>query len=308
MYKRHMKSLLGILLLVVLSVQNADAQRWFRTSSLEFGLIGGFSHYSGELTNDKFFESRGLKGSAGIITRFTPHEVVTFRLSAQYGQLEGDDKWYEDQNDPLRRDLNFTSTLWDFTGAAEFNLNSIPQGQRSGVSPFVFIGASVFKYNPMSVFNYDPNSAIANFPGINYATLENRDGEEIELQPLGTEGQETTEFNEIERYALTQVAIPVGLGFKFKMNHKWTLGLEYGARITFTDYLDDVSGSYVEPTRLQAQYGAMSAAMSVRTPTIDEITIEGTPRGDDSSNDLYGIFGVTFTYRIYGNREGCPTF
>ena len=296
------------LLLIVLSTQETNAQRWFRSSSLEFGLIGGFSHYSGELTNHKYFESQALKGSFGIITRYTPREFVTFRLSAQYGQILGDDKWYEDQTDPERRDLNFQSDLWDFTGALELNLNPIPSRQKSGVSPYVFTGASVFKYNPITTFIYDPSSTIASYPGINYAVLESRDGETIELQPLGTEGQQTTEFNEIERYALTQVAIPVGAGFKFKLNHKWTVGLEYGTRITFTDYLDDVSGAYVEPTRLQSQYGAMSAAMSLRTPTIDPVTIEGTPRGDDSNNDKYGIFGVTFTYRLYGNRVTCPTF
>lgn len=291
---------------------NAEAQRWFRTSSLEFGLIGGFSHYSGELTNEQFFEAQGLKGSVGLITRYTPHESVTFRLSAQYGSLEGDDKWHEDQTDPMRRDLNFTSSLWDFTGAAEFNFKRIPARQKSGVSPYAFIGASVFRFNPKSVFVYDPNSGIANYQGITYSSLEDRDGEEVELQPLATEGQETTQNNELERYSLTQVAVPVGLGIKFKVNHQFTIGVEYGPRITFTDYLDDVSGAYVEPTQLQAQYGTMSAAMAYKTPTVDanEILDVDNPklRGNPDNNDLYGIFGVTLTYRLYGNRAICPTF
>jgi hypothetical protein len=83
-------------LLVLATAQNANAQRWFKTSSLEFGLIGGASHYSGELTNEQFFESRGLKPSVGLITRYTPHDVFTLRLSAQWGGLEGNDAWYQD--------------------------------------------------------------------------------------------------------------------------------------------------------------------------------------------------------------------
>lgn len=310
MLRNRIKSLSLVFTVLVCTAYTADAQRWFRTSSLEFGLIGGFSHYSGELTNEQFFEARALKGSVGIITRYTPHDVLTFRLSAQYGRLEGDDAWYEDQNDPMRRNLSFQSVLWDFTGAAEINLRSIPMRQKSGFSPYLFIGASVFKYNPTAVFVYDPNSAIANFPEINYSTLEERDGEVVELQPLSTEGQGTTEFNELERYSLTQVAIPVGLGFKYKVNHKWTIGMEYGPRITFTDYLDDVSGNYVDPAaRLQSEFGTMSAAMSLRSPEVSEPSLlEGTPRGNPDNNDLYGIFGVTLTYRIYGNREQCPGF
>jgi opacity protein-like surface antigen len=307
MINRHTKWVFMLLISVGIGTTSANAQRWFRTSSLEFGVIGGFSHYSGDLTQS-YFETKGFKPSVGIITRYTPRQLVTFRLSAQYGKLEGDDKWYEDQNNPERRDLSFQTDIWDFTGAFEFNFNYIDTRQKSGVIPYAFIGASVFKYNPKAVFNYDPNSQLAAYLGPSYTSLSARDGELIELQPLGTEGQETTEFNDRKRYALTQMAIPIGAGFKFKLSHNWSLGVEYGARITFTDYLDDVSGTYVDPTRLQAQYGPMSAAMSLRTPTYDPNRLEGSTRGNESTRDLYGIFGVTLTYRIYGNNPSCPTF
>ncbi len=300
---------LGLLLVVfmLVSVNNqAVAQRWFKTSSLEFGLIGGASHYQGDLTN-KYFETKGFKPSIGIITRYTPGELVTFRLSAMYGGLEGDDAWYEDQNDPERRNLNFKSSLWDFTGAAEINLRRLDMKDASGVIPFVFTGFSVFKYNPKAQFIYDPNSPHVSRPGSIYTTLQDRDGEWVELQPLGTEGQETTEFNERKRYHLTQLAIPLGAGIKFKFNHKWTMAVEYGARITFTDYLDDVSMTYIDPSRLQAQYGPMSAAMADRSPVLHDELLNNQ-RGNPNKNDSYGILGVSLTYRIYGNRPGCPVF
>ncbi|PCJ65216.1 MAG: hypothetical protein COA58_10155 [Bacteroidetes bacterium] len=290
-----------------LSNQSEAQQRWFRTSSLEFGLIGGFSHYSGDLTQ-KHFETRGFKPSFGLITRYTPGRLVTFRLSAQYGSLEGDDKWNENQTDEERRNLNFRSNLWDFTGAAEFNFNHLDTRDKSGVIPYAFIGVSVFKFNPEAQFLYDPSSALAGYIGpAAYAELADRDEEWVELQPLGTEGQETTEFNDRKRYSLTQIAIPIGGGFKFKLNHKWTLGIEYGTRFTFTDYIDDVSSTYVDPIRLSSQYGPMSAAMSDRSPTLHD-ELNNNQRGNPDKNDLYGIFGVTFTYRLYGNRPSCPTF
>ncbi len=306
MNKRFLGLVLSVVMVACLSNQSY-AQRWFKTSSLEFGLIGGASHYGGELTDDKFFESRGLKPSVGLITRWTPRDVVTFRLSAIYGSLEGDDKWYEDQDDPNRRNLNFQSTLWDFTGAAEINLRRMDMKQKSGIIPYVFGGVSVFKFNPKSQFIYDATSPHITRPNSAYADLEVRDGEWIELQPLGTEGQETTEFNERRRYHLTQLAVPLGAGFKFKFNHKWTMGVEYGARFTFTDYIDDVSTTYVDPSRLQAQYGAMSAAMADKSPVLHD-ELGDNVRGNSDKNDTYGILGVTVTYRLYGNRPVCPGF
>ncbi len=103
-----------------IGIQNSQAQRWFKSSSLDFGLIGGFSHYKGDLVKTAF-ETKGMKPSFGIITRYTPQQRLTFRLSAQYGQIEGRDDWYEDRG--KSRNLSFESDLWDFTGAFEYNLN-----------------------------------------------------------------------------------------------------------------------------------------------------------------------------------------
>jgi opacity protein-like surface antigen len=311
MGKTNNKILVCMVLLVFGGSLHADAQRWFRTSSLEFGLMGGMSHYSGDLTQS-FFEGKGFKPSVGIITRYSPGEVVTFRLSAQYGALEGRDDWYEDQEDPNRRNLSFRSSLWDFTGAIEVNLRRMEARQKSGVYPYLFTGASVFRFNPEAQFVYDRSSGIAaymeqNAPG-SYTSLQDRDGEWIELQPLATEGQETTEFNDRKRYALTQIAIPLGGGLKFKLNHNWTLGVEYGVRFTFTDYIDDVSTTYVDPVRLNAQYGGMSSALSVRSPEFIPASLEGSTRGDPNNNDIYGLLGISLTYRLYGNRPNCPSF
>ena len=196
--------LLGLVMLFGMS-STVKAQRWFKTSSLEFGIIGGLSHYQGDLTNS-YFETRAFKPSIGLITRYTPGELITFRLSAMYGGLEGDDRWYEDQEDPRRRNLSFVSSLWDFTGAAEINLRRMDMRDKSGVIPFLFTGISVFRFNPKATFEYDPNSPLRSYlaPGT-YESLQDRDGELVELQPLGTEGQGTTEFNERERYNLTQI-------------------------------------------------------------------------------------------------------
>lgn len=291
-------------------LSNAQNDRWFRTSELEFGIIAGASHYSGDLTQS-YFETRGMKPSFGLITRFTPHDRWTFRLSGQYGGLEGDDNWYDqdelfkdDEGNSNPRNLHFKSALWDFTAAAELNLVTLDPRNPTGIMPYIFFGVSVFKYNPLSQFIYDPNSPHLSRLNNNYASLEGRNEEWVALQNMGTEGQETTEFNqERKRYSLTQIGIPVGAGIKAKLSQNWAVGLEYGIRITFTDYLDDVSTTYVEPTRIEGAYGPMAAAMADRSPVLHE---EGDMRGDSQNKDTYGILGLTITYRIFGNRDRCP--
>ena len=47
-------------------------------------------------------------------------------------------------------------------------------------------------------------------------------------------------------YKLIQFAIPFGLGVRFRVNEVIDIAVEYGFRYTFTDYLDDVSGNYVD--------------------------------------------------------------
>lgn len=300
-----------ILVLIVLffSVSsNIHAQHWFRSGTLDFGVMGGLNHYSGDLTQGKFMESRTLRPNFGLITRYTPKELLTFRLSANYGNLVGDDRWYETAGDTGNRNLHFRSQLWDLTAAFELNLNRVDMRKPTAVIPYLFGGISIFRYNPQAQFQFDSLSPIAELFGDDYMNLRDRDGEWVDLQPLSTEGQEITEYNERQRYALTQVAIPMGLGVKFKLSHNWVIALEYGLRYTFTDYLDDVSLSYAQPERLRSERGILSAAMSYKGA--EEVTpeFEERFRGSSNSRDLYGIFGIQITYRIYNLRPSCYQF
>lgn len=47
--------------------------------------------------------------------------------------------------------------------------------------------------------------------------------------------------NKPSQYSNVQGAIPFGLGVKYIINPKWYIALEFGARKTFFDYLDNVS-------------------------------------------------------------------
>jgi hypothetical protein len=80
-------------------------------------------------------------------------------------------------------------------------------------------------------------------------------------------------------YSNVQGMIPFGLGFKYVLNPKWYLGLEFGMRKTFFDYLDNVSG----PTN----------------------NIKDYQYGNPSDNDHYYYLGLSITRTFYSIP--CPT-
>ncbi|UII27870.1 porin family protein [Fulvivirga maritima] len=82
-----------------------------------------------------------------------------------------------------------------------------------------------------------------------------------------------------EEYSNVQPSIPFGLGIKYILNPKWYLGVEFGARKTFFDYLDNVSGG--DGVLKDYQYG------------------------NEYDNDAYYFIGVTLNYAFY--TIPCPT-
>ncbi|MDH4089443.1 MAG: DUF6089 family protein [Cyclobacteriaceae bacterium] len=80
-------------------------------------------------------------------------------------------------------------------------------------------------------------------------------------------------------YSNVQVSIPFGLGFKYVYNPKWYFALEFGARKTFFDYLDNISAG--DPVNKNYQYG------------------------NPNDNDSYYFIGLSVTRTFY--TIPCPT-
>lgn len=131
--------------------------------------------------------------------------------------------------------------------------------------------------------------------------------EYVELQPLTTEGQGMEGFD--SPYSLTQISIPFGLGVKFSVNKFVSIGLEWGLRKTFTDYIDDVSKDYVDRTTLLDWSGELGLSASDRTNEILENTYNptGSMRGNPQTKDWYQFFGFMITAKI-PHKVKCYTF
>jgi hypothetical protein len=257
----------------------------------EVGPWGGVSYYFGDLNTNTRLDRPNLAG--GILARYNFNERLAFSLSGNYGKIEAYDS---DSRNPFEqnRNLSFQSDIWEATALFEFNFLPYFHGSRDEFfTPYLFGGLSLFNFNPMS--EYDGPAAL---DGVN-------PGELVELRPLGTEGQ----FKG-EEYYTTTAALTYGMGFKFDLNYEWSINIHVGARSTYTDYLDDVSGIYPDRTDLAKDRGDlavyMSSGKSLNTENGSTQGLQGRQRGDSNDRDTYLFAGVGVLY--YFGDVTCPSY
>lgn len=202
--------------------------------------FGDLSPSPGAFSTDIGYTKPGI--GVDFSHRFGPR--YTLRASFLYGAIRGDDFESADKGDSNAkfryvRNLSFRNRIKELTVVAVFDLfkNEASYISRVQWTPYAYLGATVFHHNPQAY--------VADDSGLPEA------GTWVDLQPLGTEGQNTsldpTDANAgIEPYKLIQMAIPFGLGVRYRLNQVFDLSFEMGIRYTFTDYLDDVSKNYVD--------------------------------------------------------------
>lgn len=74
-------------------------------------------------------------------------------------------------------------------------------------------------------------------------------------------------------YSNIQPAIPLGIGLKYNLDWHWRLNFEFGARLTFTDYIDNISEPFTNTKNYQY--------------------------GNPLNNDAYYFFGISLSYAFY---------
>lgn len=260
---------------------------------IEVGLMFGASTYSGDLNpGGGRFSTADKSASFGIFVRRDLNKYVAGRAGLLFGKIAASDS-ATDLN--RARNLSFQSSLMEFSGVFEFNPLGTNSTQKR-FKPYLYGGLAVFRFNPKTNYN----------------------GQLVALQPLGTEGQGMEGFG--SRYRRTQISIPIGIGFKYQITDKLHLGLDLGLRKTFTDYLDDVSGSYVNYNDLLAGNGQLAAALGNRQGELigngeePVIVPTGTQRGNPDRTDWYHNIAVTLSYTLFGGNDlsgkdfGCPVY
>ncbi|MFT3934682.1 MAG: DUF6089 family protein [Chitinophagaceae bacterium] len=251
-----------------------------QAQKLHLDLFGGFSNYAGDL-QEKNFTTQQAKGAVGLGVKYDLSNHFSVRSNFTYATLSADDK-YSRQADLRARNLSFHTKITELNLLLDYNILNLNYHR---LSPYVFGGVAVFHYNPYS-----------------YDTL----GNKIYLQPLSTEGQGLAAYPGRNLYSLTQFAIPFGVGVRWRFTDNITLSYEIGLRKTFTDYLDDVSTTYVDPTVLAAAKGATAVEMAYRGAELkngNPYPAEGTVRGGSKYKDYYYFSGLTISIGL-GKRHG----
>jgi opacity protein-like surface antigen len=247
-----------------------------KAQDLEAGIFLGASNYQGDLAPDVVLgESHPAIGFA-IKQNLSPYFAMRYELN--YGTISANDT---NSKSLKPRNLNFQSTLVDLSAQVEFNFYRFGVGLRpKRFTPYVFTGVSLFYFNPTTQFN----------------------GETEKLRLYTTEGQ-TVLDGAPKEYSNWQIAIPVGVGFKFNLSEKWNLFVHASYRLTFTDYLDDVGGYYPDKKALIEKASLLSAQLTDRSGEKNGkyVGYTGRMRGNPDNYDRYLFAGVTIT-RIIPNR------
>ena len=240
------------------------------------GLGVGTSNYLGDLVPPRTY-FLGTNLALGLHYEYHLAPRWSVRGSVVWGQLSGKDVNSSYDSGRRQRNLNFTSPLLEFSVMGQFFVLPFEPTyhNKRPISPYVFVGVGLFHFNPYTSYR----------------------GQQVYLQPLGTEGQGMEGYP--DRYALWDWSIPFGGGVQVSLSNRLNFAFELGARKTFTDYIDDVSGEYVNLNELSAGNGILAAQLSNRTYDSDgqQIEREGVPRGKPAK-DWYLITQVRLSYTL----------
>lgn len=264
---------------------NTNAQNSIKQEG-EFGIGLGAGHYFGDL-NTRAWLNRP-KAAATIFFRKNFSNYIALRIGASFAQLGYSDQYNTKNYYQYTRNLSFNSKVWELSLQGDFNFFRFMPGEPDfRFTPYITFGVGIFSYDP-------------------YAYLNN---EKIFLRPLGTEGQGSSLYPERKQYSSMAISVPFGGGIKYALNERINIGFEVLHRFTNTDYLDDVSKTYVDPAVFPLNPDGSSSnayLLSDRSYELgDPIGLPGRQRGNSKQKDQFvtAMFHVTFNLQSYK----CPT-
>lgn len=242
-----------ILLVLLTAIQNdLSAQRWKRTRyeviagagpSFFLGEFGGSyrtgSHFLGDL------DMQSTRYNFMIGARYKIQEKFAVKMNIIYGRVHGSDK-YTTNEGRIERGGTFNSPIFETSFQAEYSVLKERFGNRytfqymkkfkfSHVNTYLFMGIGTFYFNP-----------------------------KVTADKYGT--------NTLTSFSNVNACFPIGIGFKYGINRRYCLGLEFGQRYTTTDAIDGWKDKY------------------------------------SKGRDAYGFILLNVTYKLKTARSGLPKF
>ncbi|MEZ4910291.1 MAG: DUF6089 family protein [Saprospiraceae bacterium] len=273
MYSKQLKTFVTVVVYLLFSITtHITGQRIYVNVHV------GSMYYQGDLAPQPIKLSFGPSNIAygtSVGTEFFNWFGLSTRIL--HGSISGDDAYARDPQRKVRN-LSFVSPITQFSLLTHFKINYFLKGlNKYKIRLYTTAGAGITLFDPKANYN----------------------NELIRLQPLGTEGQFLPNSNK-EPYSLNTLTRVVGGTIEFDIAKKISLGLEVTTNRTYTDYLDDVSGSYVNYNEFVAAGQTLAGTLSNRTGeylgTNPVIVNTGTLRGNSIKKDWYTYFGMHIKY------------
>lgn len=197
----------------------------------ELGVFIGSSNFIGDVGATNFISPNVDSPTLGILYKWNRSPRHSWRVSLIYSDLEANDSKSDDPR-RVQRDYKFDSNLLEISAGMEFTfLDFNLHSGRKMATPYLYTGISVAHHQNYYFFN----------------------------------GVQTDENNSSWAYG-----IPMALGFKTNFLGNIILGVEVGARYTFSDEID---GSMPDSAdHYQYRFGNIN------------------------NNDWYVFSGITLTY------------
>ena len=275
-----MKILALLFFVSIAGIANAQTERYEYVQKGEFGITAGLAHYFGDL-NTRAGINRP-KPAIGAFFRKQFGNYVGVRLSAHYAQLGYSDIYSKNDYQKLRN-LSFNTNIWEVALQGDFNFfKFMPGDPDHSFTPYITLGVGVFTYDPYAYTN----------------------GQKEFLRPLGTEGQ-LIGYKGRKPYNTLALCIPLGVGIKYNLSDKLNFSIEVAHRFTGTDYLDDVSTTFIGAGNFTPlSTAALLQDRSVEIKPLTPLGVEGRQRGWSKQSDQYIIAEIGITYNISTYR--CP--
>lgn len=264
-----------------------------RRYNLDYGIRAGIANYLGDIGSGDLargfvynLELKDTRWSTGAFIRYRFHPLFAYQGAFTYARIQGADS--ESINYArLGRNLSFKNDLFMLNNKIEFYPPFLTVSDvggsgryRTDFKMYFLTGFGIFYHNPKAEYN----------------------GQKYKLRPLMTEGK---------KYSPVALSIPMGTGFYFTHKRQHRFGFEMTWNMTFTDYLDDVSGSYVNASSMGSD--PIASTLANRNPELGSYAIGTYPasqnyggtggaytnqRGDATDKDNFMMISLSYSYVI----------
>jgi hypothetical protein len=252
-------------------------------SQSKLGIYAGYgtTWYYGDL-NDRILTNKELFGhywNAGLVYRLNKRSSLSLNYNSAF--IEGADSLAINAYN-RKRNLHFQSNIKDFAIRYEYQFfKKLSTRKKQLLTPYFILGIGALNHNPVAIFNDN----------------------EVELQPLGTEGQFIDGGEYPKPYKLYQLSVPTGIGVETRLSNAFSLRFELINHWTFFDYLDDISTVFADSTKLSKTPNG-ELAIELANNFEKGYPTDGVGRGNKDNNDTYMTAGFSIVYRVANGKQG----